>query len=198
MTTTLAFLDTETTGLDRQRHHVWDIGIVLRKPGCSDEEYSWLVRPELSTADPYGLRVGRFYERFDRSNLRYEIGHSWCVNHPDADVVGDHQYGGSIAADLGELLDGATIVGAVPDFDDAMLGRFLRESGHGAPSWHYHLVDVETLAAGALKLAPPWDFDMILGRYGLKYDEADRHTAIGDARMARDLYDAVMTGAAHS
>jgi hypothetical protein len=62
------------------------------------------------------------------------------------------------------------------------------------PSWHYHLVDVETLAAGALRMAPPWDFDKLLGEVGLTYDEADRHTALGDARMVRDLYDAVLRG----
>lgn len=74
-----------------------------------------------------------------------------------------------------------------------MLGRFLRENG-AAPTWHYHLVDVETLAAGALGVEPPWNFDEMLARYGLVYDEAERHTALGDARMARDLYDAVMNG----
>ena len=62
------------------------------------------------------------------------------------------------------------------------------------PSWRYHLVDVETLAAGALRRPPPWRFDDLLADYGLVYDEADRHTALGDARMVRDLYDAVLKG----
>jgi hypothetical protein len=73
------------------------------------------------------------------------------------------------------------------------LQRFLREYGQCATN-NYHLVDVETLAAGALRMPPKWDFDKLLAAFGLTYDEADRHTALGDARMVRDLYDAVMAG----
>ena len=90
-----------------------------------------------------------------------------------------------------QLLDGATIVGAVPDFDARHLTRWLRANGQAA-TWHYHLVDVETLAAGALRKPPPWNFDELLATYGLTYDEDARHTALGDARMVRDLYDAVL------
>lgn len=53
-------------------------------------------------------------------------------------------------------------------------------------------MDVETLAAGALHRAPLWDFDELLAAYMLAYDEKDRHTALGDARMVRNLYDSVM------
>jgi hypothetical protein len=38
-------------------------------------------------------------------------------------------------------------------------------------------------------MPPPWDFDELLQLHGLVYDETDRHTALGDARMVRDLYD---------
>ena len=86
-----------------------------------------------------------------------------------------------VAGAVAQLLDGATIVGAVPDFDTRHLTRFLRNNGQ-APTWHYHLVDVETLAAGRLGMAPPWNFDTILEAFGLTYDEADRHTALGDTR----------------
>lgn len=58
-------------------------------------------------------------------------------------------------------------------------------------TWHYHLVDVETLAAGRLGWAPPWNFDKILGAFDLAQGE-DRHTAIGDARLVRDLYDQII------
>ena len=90
------------------------------------------------------------------------------------------------------LTRGAILVGAVPNFDTEVLGTRMRANGI-LPSWHYHLVDVETLAAGAKKLTPPWSFDAVLELYGLSYDEAERHTALGDARMARDLYDAVLS-----
>ncbi|MGH3861668.1 hypothetical protein [Actinokineospora sp.] len=41
----------------------------------------------------------------------------------------------------------AIVVGAVPNFDTEVLGERMRWHGI-CPSWHYHLVDVETLAAG--------------------------------------------------
>jgi hypothetical protein len=84
-------------------------------------------------------------------------------------------------------------VGAVPNFDTEVIAARMR-SRNICPSWHYHLVDVENIAAGALSLPPPWGFDDLLGKFGLVYDEAERHTAMGDTRMARDLYDTVMAG----
>jgi DNA polymerase III epsilon subunit-like protein len=53
---------------------------------------------------------------------------------------------------------------------------------------------VTALAAGAIGQEPPWNFDAMLAVFGLQYAEEDRHTALGDARMARDLYDAVLSG----
>jgi hypothetical protein len=84
------------------------------------------------------------------------------------------------------------------------------------PSWHYHLQDVETLAVGYLTalrrfvpespeiagLTPgqlatlgdlPWDSEFLSSALGVPVPSGeDRHTAIGDARWARDVYDAVM------
>jgi len=176
----LVFLDTETTSLRHDRR-VWEIGLIHRDEAGAAVERRWFVAApnlDLGNADLMSLKIGGFYER-----------------HPDA-MDGDYQDLGDEDAVLEEvesLTRGATIVGAVPWFDTDVLGQRMRAHGI-CPSWHYHLVDVETLAAGAKKLAPPWDFDKLLQEYGLTYDEADRHTALGDARMVRDLYDAVMGG----
>ncbi len=202
---TLVFLDTETTGL-ADECDVWEIGLIHRKPGDPTEyglaedvavtvdiEYSWRLCPDMATAEPTGLRIGRYYQRIGPVLSSYGPGHGH-LSTPDAHVddrsIREAKF---IAADLARLLDGAIIVGAVPNFDAQHLSRWLRQHNH-VGTWHYHLVDVETLAAGALKMAPPWDFKAVLDAYGLAYkDEADRHTALGDARMVRDLYDAVMT-----
>jgi DNA polymerase III epsilon subunit-like protein len=96
-----------------------------------------------------------------------------------------------VAVEIERETRGAVLIGAVPSFDEETLAGMLYRHGL-CPTWHYHLVDVETLAAGALRMPPRWDFDSVLAAYGLTYDEADRHTALGDARMVRDLYDAVM------
>jgi len=84
------------------------------------------------------------------------------------------------------------------------------------PSWHYHRQDVETLAVGYLtalrRFAPespeiagltpgqlatlgdlPWDSEFLSSALGVPVpDGEDRHTAIGDSRWCRDMFDAVM------
>jgi DNA polymerase III epsilon subunit-like protein len=176
----LVFLDTETTSLRHDRR-VWEIGAIVREDG-GDKEWSWLIAAEdldLGNADLMSLIIGKFFDR-----------------HPDVTTGSaqlDNAYGeGDVLADLETVLRGATIVGAVPNFDAEVLATRMRAHGI-CPSWHYHLVDVETLAAGALRMPPPWNFDKLLAKFGLTYDEADRHTALGDARMVRDLFDAVLS-----
>lgn len=183
--TKIVFLDTETTGLHPDRR-AWDVGLIVRDldhPETGDVEHQWLVDADdldLGNADPFGLKVGKFYERHPRYN---DTEDPWLVVYEESDVL----------SRVERLTRGATLVGAVPNFDTEVLGTRMRANGI-LPSWHYHLVDVETLAAGWLRKPPPWDFDDLLAACGLKYDEADRHTALGDARMARDLYDAVLGG----
>lgn len=193
----LAFLDLETTGLDPGRHDVWEIGLILRDKG-EDRHHLYRVEPDLSRADPTGLRISRFYERTRdvAGPLAYvPISERW------SDPV-------ALAHRLARELDGRHLVGAVPSFDAAFLGRWLRRHGQ-CPTWHYHLIDVEALAVGYLngrataeerRTAPrhglPWDSDEISRLCGVEPPgDGARHTALGDARWARDLYDAI-TGAA--
>lgn len=188
----LCFVDTETTGLS-DRAEVWEIGLILREPDQPDVEYAWQIRPTLVDAEPTGLRIGRYYERMHPTLLRCSPG-AVSIAHPDgADGGVTVSLSAGVAAEVAGLLDGAYLVGAVPWFDERHLIRFLAQHNQCATN-HYHLVDVETLAAGQLRMAPPWKFDTLLAKYGLVYDEADRHTALGDARMVRDLYDAVLKG----
>ena len=178
----IVFLDTETTSL-RPDRRAWEIGAIIRdeKDGAwYDTEYSAFIEApdlDLGNADVMSLKIGKFYDRYPPAvGPRDDRVHSeWAVMHT-----------------VEALTRGATIVGAVPNFDTEVLGTRMRANGI-CPSWHYHLVDVETLAAGALKMAPPWDFDKLLAEFNLTYSEADRHTALGDARMVRDLYDAVLS-----
>lgn len=181
--TKFVFIDTETTSL-RSDRRAWEIGLITREPDVDvDSEHSWFVDLEdldLGNADLMSLKIGRFYERHaDVKPIEDVDPFDTCVRETYA------------LEQVERLTRGAILVGAVPNFDADVLGTRMRALGI-CPSWHYHLVDVETLAAGALKLSPPWSFDTVLAAYNLTYDEADRHTALGDARMARDLYDAVM------
>lgn len=200
MSNRLIFMDTETTGLG-PRAEIWELAAIVRDAddepdplGNVDREYLWQLRPDLTHAEPQGLIISGYY---DRGLLHMAPpGTAARIVHPNGSGMAED--GNSIATndacimtvELAQLLNGATIVGAVPWFDDRHISRLLRQHGQ-VGTQHYHLVDVETLAAGRLGLRPPWVFDDLLQAYGLKYDEADRHTALGDARMVRDLYDAV-------
>lgn len=62
---TLVFVDTETTSL-RPDRRAWDIALIVRRPGEPDREYQWFVDDlalDLGNADPFALKIGRFYER---------------------------------------------------------------------------------------------------------------------------------------
>jgi len=106
------------------------------------------------------------------------------------------------------LTRGAHLVGAVISFDEERLRRLLRANGE-CPMWHYHLVDVEAMAAGWIghldstgdiehaawgyvdDAEPPWDSTNLSLAVGVDPEQFDRHTALGDARWARAIYDAL-------
>lgn len=181
----LVFIDTETTGLNRKTRRIWDLAYIVREPGMPDVEHQLFVNSfdlDLHKADPKALSIGGFWERHPKP----EGGWSPL---DDERIIGEWE----LAQRLFIEWKDAYLVGAVPSFDEETIARLMHREGF-RETWNHHLIDVETLAAGQLKLAPPWSFDTILDAYGLKFDEKDRHTAIGDARMARDLYDAVMAG----
>ncbi len=44
-TADLAFVDTECTGLDPDRHEIWEVGLIV-----DDEEHSWFLPVDLAKA----------------------------------------------------------------------------------------------------------------------------------------------------
>ena len=181
---TLVFADTETTSLHPDRR-AWEVGLIIRPAGgtrADETEHNFFVDVDdldLGNADPMSLKIGRFYQRHPQMQAEWPIGLQ----------VHDEKY---VMGQVERMTRGAWIVGAVPNFDTEVLSARMRWRDI-CPAWHYHLVDVENLAAGALALPPPWGFDDLLQAFALTYNETDRHTALGDARMVRDLYDRVIT-----
>jgi DNA polymerase III epsilon subunit-like protein len=192
---TLVFVDTETTS-QRPDRRVWDVALIIRQPGSHDREMSWLVDFEdldLGNANLPSLKIGHFYERhpFATSDRAIPV-------YREVDVL----------REVERLSRGAHLVGAVPSFDAEVLAARMR--AHGIPaSWHHHLIDVETLAVGRLSgerlaatagslaavTALPWDIDAVSRAFGVEPPpEHTRHTALGDARWVRAIYDAVMGG----
>lgn len=173
--TNLAFIDTETTGLDDRHHDVWEVAYILRyDDDVQDEHYYRFRPPDLAAADATALRLNGYYQR-------------------ETPVVDAPNAAACIALDLA----GAHLVGAVPDFDARFLAKFLRAHGQ-APAWHYHLIDVEALMAGALAargetiIEPPWNSRDLAAAFGVEQPADEEHTALGDARWAMRCYDAVM------
>lgn len=194
----LAFVDTETTHLDAEIGEAWEVAVVLREsdataaPG-SDTEYVWQFNPDLTKADPESLRIGRFHERFQvpfGSNIDAAFtGHSKGLAVP----MSREQ---AVAAVL-NVLHGSILIGSNPGFDDRFLRKLL---GPGSAQWHYRPYDIVQLAAVKVGLdvaGPlPWSSRALSRAVGVEPPGDDvAHTALGDARWARDVYDAVTGGA---
>lgn len=214
--TPICFIDTETDGVHPGRR-VWEVA-AIRRDDTGEHTYHAFVDLDLSTADLFGLRVGGFYQRHPLG--RYLSGEgetSWPLPDDEYDRAGCYLEASQAAAGVAQLTHGAHLVGAVPSFDAEVLAALLRSQGL-TPAWHYHLCDVEALAVGYLhgraaglddqgkahaaedlraELTLPWSSDALSRAVGVEPPgEDERHTALGDARHAMRLYDAITGGAA--
>jgi DNA polymerase III epsilon subunit-like protein len=193
VTAPICFIDTETTGVHPGRR-AWEIAIIRREPDGTETEWLGQVSDvDLSEADPFGLKIGRFYDRHP----------AYDGTHPDGVVYATEE---SIAPVVERFTRGAHLVGAVPNFDAEVFADMLRRH-RLTPAWHYHLIDVEALAVGYLHGKEtlggpgplPWKSDTLSRAIGVEpASDDERHTALGDARWARRIYDEVTGSSASS
>lgn len=203
----VCFIDTETTGLDPRRHEIWEVAIVL--PDGS--EWDWQLPVDLSRADSIALNIGQFHQRRWQSACRTDEQGFAKRNRTELS---------DFASAFAHLTRGLHLAGACVSFDADRLWRLLRANGE-CPMWHYHLIDVEALASGWVSAQcagkandgvsrgtvrverpdgtvnnidgrPPWKSDDLSRAVGINPDDFDRHTALGDARWAKAIYEAVM------
>lgn len=207
-TTPICFVDTETDGIHPGRK-LWDVAIIRRdEHGFTEKQF--FVQIDLSTSDPFGLRVGRFYDRHPTG--RFISGLEGERAPAEALRNGTMVEPWNAAEQIACLTHGAHLVGMMPSFDAEVCERLLRGNDL-APSWHHHLIDVEALAVGYLagryscgtgegdreeRVPPslPWGSDDLSRACNVEPpSEDDRHTAMGDARWALRLYFAILGGA---
>jgi len=187
VTGTVAFIDTETTGLDPRLHWAWEIAVIL-PDGDHEGEHVWrvLMYPDqMADADPAALDNGGFHTRYDEADAETPL---------------------RSAEMLRDLIDGRHLIGANPGFDVSMLGRLF--NGPDDVPWHYHYLDVSALAIGylygladeflpheaeaELRAMPPYSSSRLGEQLGVEpATEAERHTALGDARWARRMYERI-------
>jgi hypothetical protein len=189
----LVFVDTETDGIHPNRRP-WEIAIIRREPDGRETEWQAFIDIDLSTANPFGLRVGRFY---DRHPLGRYLADDEDLPQPFRELMLSERHA---ALDVARLTHGAHLVGAVPSFDAEVLDTLLRAHGL-VPAWHYTPWCIKTLALGCLagrgvKVDRNWTSEQLTEALGVaKTPDEDRHTALGDVRWAMRMYDAVMGGA---
>ena len=162
--TGLCFIDTETTGLDARIHQPYEV-CAWREDW--DGPRTYYPGHSLEFADQAALKVGGYFDRDFRPT-------------PDTSLA--------TPGSLAKHLNGVTLVGSNPAFDATMLTRLI-----GAPVWHHRLINV---AEGGMWVFG-WDRPKGLAdvaaecrNRGHEIPEPD-HTAEGDVRTTRAVYDAL-------
>lgn len=217
----LVFADCETDGTHRGRQ-AWEVAFIRREPDGTERSTEFFIHIDMSTADPFGLNVGRFYDR-------HPLGRKLAGEYLIAGSMSGGQYrtGEAAAFTVAQWTHGAHIVGANPAFDTETFDPLLRQHGL-IPAWHYHVIDVSAMALGYLMhtakhlearaeverqptsgpsldlraeaqrlraiATPPYSSNELTEAIGVPpIPKEKRHTAMGDAEWARAMYDR-MTG----
>lgn len=176
-------VDLETTSLDVRCAHPLEIAAFEFDPydGGQGFEVPEIIVPftpaqVIQTADPDAFAVNRYYER---RLYRDQLDPAATARAADR---------------LLALLDGATLVGANPAYDQAVLWSWLARFDPSAtlPPWHHRLYDVELATAAALGLPTIPSLRECATAWGIDHDPSVAHTAVGDAFLAADVCGAVL------
>jgi DNA polymerase-3 subunit epsilon len=175
----LAFIDTESTGLDPERHELISIGVVLVSQDWSGErpifeksdEFELKIKPErIEDADPVALRVNKY----DPADWIF------AYNLPEAMKI------------LSEKTKDAIMVSHNIAFDYMFLEKAFNRTGI-ENKMHYHKLD--TISIAFAKLHGNADIDRFSLRslcehFGIENKNA--HTALSDAHATYLLYKKLM------
>ena len=210
-------VDTETTSLAPDYTTgagvIWELAMIERGGDGKECEHMWRMKPDLARADAAALSVGRFYERTAKMCGKCSrLDRVFDLTAWPKDGSKDPEWSSPkrLAAEMAQMLDGATIIAANPTFDAGFLTAFLNHYGQAA-TWHYRLRDIGSMAHGYLNACatlgvsgrdaamgvPAIDAstDEFAKALGVDLEQFDRHTALGDCRLVAAMLN-VMTGGA--
>jgi DNA polymerase-3 subunit epsilon len=192
----LIVVDTETTGLDVDKHWVLEVAAINVTTG--EELYFVPALPSgaLDEADGKALKINGYFERSvyalrldtDASNKRWKLLWDW--------------------------LGGNTLAGSNPKFDADMLNRsalwssnqkLITPGPYGNPTdlplkaspWHHRLADLSAYAAGALGIYPTELPGLDVVARSLHVEIEGAHSALGDARATAACFKAIIERSAH-
>jgi hypothetical protein len=189
--TDIVFLDTETIGLHPEAP-IWEFAGIRRFDDITKAETDgWPLKytargPEVSVLFTIQHDPGEYLDDLpdwllDDYGARYDETTAWCER--------------VAASQICALTKDATVIGCNPGFDLERLTKLLQRNKI-EPSWHYHPLDIASIAAGYLAarnaLPPqPWKSDALACALGVYAEEYERHTAMGDVLWTRAQWDAI-------
>ncbi|WP_064075888.1 3'-5' exonuclease [Prescottella equi] len=204
----IVFVDTETTSLHPETRRPWEIALIRRDDHGEREFLFQIEDPDLSAADPFSLKIGKFYERHETDSMASD------VRHPYDGVQRKTDTEACVALQVEEITAGAHLVAVNVAFDADVLDRMLRRARR-MPRWDYHLLDMPAMAIGYLAglaahghsnpacsmsdipcvddpVALPYRSYELSERCGVdRPAEDEQHTALGDARWVARWWDAI-------
>jgi DNA polymerase III epsilon subunit-like protein len=164
----LAFIDTETTGLDPRLQEVIEVAVLTERPDGTLDEWCTKVKPvRLETADPYALRINGY------------------TAHPELWTTAPTF--AEIASELTSRLDGTILVGHNVGFDLDFLQEGLIRCGSKV-KLPYHKLDTVSYAYEHLVPKGLTSLSLDAIREFLGWPKDGAHTALVDARDCRRLF----------
>ena len=189
----LVYVDTETTGLDAERHEIWEVALIVDSGKYEGEWVYHFPVTDLATADSTALQMNGYYERQKSLGIKARL----VVSPPDFEWVNGRplmqgliSVGGALHQ-IARRTAGAALVGSNPAFDAQRLDKLMRKHGV-ASAWHYRLIDTTALAMGHLHAEVKGLADAYPRIMG-KEQPLGAHSALVDARMCKDVYEAIMS-----
>ncbi len=200
----VCFLDIETTGLHPDNHQIWEVALITP----NGDEHVWQFPIDEMAADPFALEIGHYWQRRWAADAAVDMFDAIYEAHTPKARYGRYpKVGKAIKPSpdwcryFRDLTANHHLCGAVPSFDEERLRRLLNR--HGVlHRWHYHLIDIEALAVGfisavnwsdgGVRVPLPWKSDELSRQCGVEpASDEEKHTALGDARWAKRLYERI-------